>query len=73
MPLYVYASRDCGETFEMLVTPGETPACRACDSDKLNQQISLIATPRRGGETAPAMASCAAGDMCCCACDIADG
>ena len=67
----VDACRDCGETFETLVMPGDAPACRACDSEMLNQQISLIATPRRGGETG--MASCAAADTRCgWACEMAD-
>ncbi len=75
MPLYAYSCRDCGETFETLVLSGETPVCRACASERLDQEIALIATPRRGGESAQAVAGCASGDMgACCggACGMAE-
>ena len=50
MPIYSYACRDCGEEFQTLVRSGETPACPSCESEKLDQQLSLIASPNKGGE-----------------------
>ena len=74
MPLYAYACRDCGDNFETLVMSGETPACPACASEKLDQQISLIAQPSRGGEAAPAFAGCAGDEagVCCGGCPMAE-
>jgi putative FmdB family regulatory protein len=75
MPLYAYACRECGDNFETLVMSGETPVCRACASENLERQLSLIAKPGRGGETAPAFAGCDASPMgACCggACQMAE-
>ena len=67
MPLYAYRCRDCGKEFETLVSSGETPVCRSCDSADLERQLSLIASPAKGGEAAPAMAACDAMGGCGCA------
>jgi putative FmdB family regulatory protein len=67
MPIYAYHCRDCGDEFETLVMPGETPSCRACASDDLEQQLSLIASPAKGGESSPMMAACDMPDGCACA------
>jgi putative FmdB family regulatory protein len=68
MPIYAYRCRDCGKQFSTLVMSGETPACEACASADLEQQLSLIATPSKGGESAPAMAaSCDMMGGCGCA------
>ncbi len=74
MPLYAYACRECGESFETLVMSGETPACPSCASEKLEQQISLIAQPNRGGAAAPAVAGCSGGEagVCCGGCPMAE-
>jgi putative FmdB family regulatory protein len=75
MPLYAYACRDCGDNFETLVMSGETPACPACASEKLDQQISLIAKPNSGGDAGSAFAGgCekAAAGMCCGGCPMAE-
>ena len=69
MPIYSYACRDCGKEFQMLVRGGETPECPKCASTKLEQQLSLIASPAKGGEgdacAAPAMAAgCACSGAC---------
>jgi len=50
MPLFAYRCRACGAEFQTLVTPGETPACKACASADLERQLSLIASPAKGGE-----------------------
>ena len=75
MPLYAYACRDCGDEFETLVMSGETTACPACASEKLDQQISLIARPSRGGEAGAGFAGCAgdAAGVCCGGCPMAEG
>lgn len=40
MPLYSYTCQDCNAVFELLVRPAETPACPACTSTKLQQQVA---------------------------------
>jgi putative FmdB family regulatory protein len=68
MPIYAYHCRDYGENFEMLVNSGETPACETCASDDLDQLLSLIASPAKGGETAGAgPMACDAPGGCACA------
>jgi putative FmdB family regulatory protein len=67
MPIYAYACRACGESFQTLVRSDETPECPSCKSVDLERQLSLIASPSKGGEDAGASAcgpsGCAAG-MC---------
>ncbi len=46
---------------------GETPVCRACESANLEQQLSLIASPAKGGGSAPSMEACDAMGGCGCA------
>lgn len=58
MPIYGYHCKACGNAFQTLVRSGEEPACPACGAVELEQQLSLIATPARGGEDA-APAACA--------------
>ena len=65
MPIYAYRCRDCGDEFETLVMSGETPVCGACASADLEQQLSLIASPAKGGEEAPAMACNRPGGCAC--------
>lgn len=43
MPLYEYQCEACGEELELLVRPGEEPACTACGSPKLVKQFSVPA------------------------------
>jgi putative FmdB family regulatory protein len=65
MPIYAYHCRDCGEDFETLVMAGETPACEACASDDLDQRLSRIASPAKGGESVAQ--ACDASGGCACA------
>jgi len=44
MPIYDYECSDCGERFEALVLRGgSAPCCPSCQSQNLEQQISLFA------------------------------
>ena len=60
MPIYAYHCRDCGDDFSTLVRSGETPVCPSCESGKLDQQMSLIASPNKGGEGEVALPACGA-------------
>jgi len=66
MPIFSYRCRACGEKFSTLVNAGETPLCKACASDDLERQLSLIAAPAKGGDPAPALAACGAPMEACC-------
>lgn len=75
MPIFAYRCRSCGEEFQTLVMSGETPVCRSCASVELDQQLSLIASPNKGGDAGPDMAACPAGLGACCgggACAMAE-
>jgi putative FmdB family regulatory protein len=66
MPIFSYHCRACGEEFETLVNPGETPACIACNSEDLQRRLSRIAAPAKGGDSARELAPCGAPiDECC--------
>lgn len=54
MPIYAYACRACGESFQTLVRSDETPECPRCQSVELERQLSLIASPSKGGDDAAA-------------------
>ena len=68
MPIFAYRCRSCGEEFQTLVMSGETPLCRCCESADLEQQLSLIAAPNKGGDDGAGsdadFGSCSTG-MCC--------
>ncbi len=53
MPIYGYECKKCGSTFQTLVRSGETPECPSCGAVELEQQLSLIASPAKGGEDPP--------------------
>jgi putative FmdB family regulatory protein len=76
MPIFAYRCRACGKEFQTLVMSGETPVCKACESADLEQQLSLIASPGKGGDAGAEMAPCGAGMGACCggggACAFAD-
>jgi putative FmdB family regulatory protein len=48
MPLYDYKCRQCGHTFEALVRPGSTAACRSCGSPDVEQLLSSFAVSSDG-------------------------
>ncbi len=73
MPIFAYRCRSCGEEFQTLVMSGETPTCRSCESANLEQQLSLIASPNKGGDAsagknadfgACSTGTCRGGDAC---------
>ena len=69
MPIFAYRCRSCGEEFQTLVMSGETPLCKSCASEDLEQQLSLIASPAKGGgagagSEAADLTACSTG-MCC--------
>jgi putative FmdB family regulatory protein len=51
MPIYGYQCKTCGETFQTLVRSGEEPVCPSCGGADLDQQLSLIASPAKGGDS----------------------
>ena len=55
MPIYGFECKKCGAAFQTLVRSGETPACPSCGAVELEQQLSLIASPGKGGEDACAI------------------
>lgn len=63
MPIYAFACRACGKEFQTLVRSDETPECPSCASAELDRQLSLIASPAKGGEDAGAPGGCGSG-MC---------
>ena len=67
MPIYAYCCRNCSREFETLVMPGETPLCQACNSEDLAQQLSLTASPAKGGDSEQAATACDAAGGCACA------
>jgi putative FmdB family regulatory protein len=70
MPFYSYQCQSCSNEFQTLVYPDETPTCPSCGSEKLEQMLSLIARPAKGG---PAEAACGTGSPACATCPAAAG
>ena len=67
MPIYGYDCNKCGHEFETLVRSSDTPTCPSCGSADLTKQLSLIASPAKGGRD-PAPISCGAGGGGCANC-----
>ncbi len=42
MPLYAYKCQNCDAAFELLVSSSDEPACLACGSKALRQQVAKI-------------------------------
>lgn len=42
MPLYAFHCKDCNKEFETLVRSSDVPACPACNSVNLQQQVAKI-------------------------------
>ena len=54
MPIFEYVCRKCEHRFEKIVRGGEQPACPACQSKRLEKQLSVFAAATKGARTAPA-------------------
>lgn len=52
MPIYGFACKGCGHMFQTLVRSSDVPECPACGAVELEQQLSLIASPQKGGTDA---------------------
>ncbi|MBY6243658.1 zinc ribbon domain-containing protein [Methylosinus sp. Sm6] len=61
MPLYAYNCNSCGHAFETLVRSDDVPQCPSCGGVELTRQLSVIAKPASGGDTAPETACGAMG------------
>ncbi|MEZ5728507.1 MAG: zinc ribbon domain-containing protein [Burkholderiaceae bacterium] len=61
MPIRDFVCEDCNKTFEKLVRNGDQPACPACGSTHLTQQLSAFAV---GGAQAAAAEMPAGCGMC---------
>ena len=67
MPIYGFACKSCGQMFQTLVRSSDVPECPACGSVALEQQLSLIASPAKGGsDPEPACAGPAGACGQCC-------
>ncbi|QLP97813.1 MAG: zinc ribbon domain-containing protein [Rhodoblastus sp.] len=56
MPIYSFACRGCACEFQTLVRSEAATECPRCASRDLEQRLSLIAAPKKGGEDAGAPA-----------------
>ncbi len=65
MPLYGYDCNKCGHQFETLVRSSTVPQCPSCGGTELTKQLSLIASPAKGGDDAP---MCSPGGGACASC-----
>ncbi len=55
MPLRDFVCHACQHPFEALVRNGDTPACPACGSTQLEQQLSAFAVGGAQAASMPAM------------------
>jgi putative FmdB family regulatory protein len=58
MPIFSFACRACGKEFQTLVRASDAPECPACQSADLEQQLSLIAAPNKGGQDSEPASAC---------------
>lgn len=58
MPIFSFACRACGKEFQTLVRSSDTPECPTCQSVDLEQQLSLIASPNKGGDVSEPAPAC---------------
>ena len=59
MPLYEYRCTSCSSDFELLVRPGDAPACPSCGGSQLEKQFSVPAA--HSGSSKLSLASMPAG------------
>ncbi|MGO8740225.1 FmdB family zinc ribbon protein [Rhodoblastus sp.] len=71
MPIYGYECKKCGASFQTLVRSGEEPVCPSCGAAELERQLSLIASPARGGDNDTPSPSCGTDGGACATCPAA--
>jgi putative FmdB family regulatory protein len=65
MPIFGYQCKERGETFQTLVRTGDEPTCPSCGAAELDQQLSLIGSPAKSGDSdAAACSNAGAGPSC---------
>jgi len=64
MPLFTYACRDCGASFEMLNKGEAGIACPECGSQQTDRGLSRFA-PLSASAAGADAAACDLGAMCC--------
>jgi putative FmdB family regulatory protein len=67
--MFEYACRECGKEFEAFVTAQRTPACPACNGEKLTKRLSspgfVGAGEPRSTSPSPTPGGCGAGGSGC--------
>lgn len=66
MPIYEYVCQACEKRFEAIVHGGQKAHCPACDSTRLEQQLSSFAvgSPKGKGDFAKSAKSSSGGGGC---------
>jgi putative FmdB family regulatory protein len=65
MPIYGFTCDKCGKEFQTLVRSSDTPECPSCGATELTRQLSLIASPNKGGDAGGASFGGDAGGHAC--------
>lgn len=63
MPIFEYKCEECGKLFEAIVMGSRQPECPACNSQKLEKQLSSFAVS--GGNSSSSSAPCGAPSGSC--------
>ncbi len=48
MPIFEYECQECRHHFELLVLPGDLPACPECQGTDLKKQLSILSVSSDG-------------------------
>ncbi|MBD3346422.1 MAG: zinc ribbon domain-containing protein [Chitinivibrionales bacterium] len=66
MPIYEYKCRDCGKSFEELVSLSQSDGitCPSCSSKNTEKQMSVFGTVSGNSPDMPCAASCPSADSC---------
>jgi len=57
VPLFDFRCKTCGNEFEKLVRPGETPRCPTCQNENLEKQLPIVALSTDDSRAANALKS----------------
>jgi putative FmdB family regulatory protein len=59
VPIYEYICKQCSKKFEALLQGSQKPSCPACQSTRLEQQLSVFSVAASGSKSsAPAAGAC---------------